>query len=143
MNAAAPAMTASRIGDYRHATSVPLDPDEYISYRGFLFLRGTPAWGDLFLTTKRLVWIRQRLALPFGRKVVSVPLSEIEGWSIERPRWWGWGFWPSVWPILRVRTTSERLDFMIPWRSIEAEEWAEALEDVMVAAGYATRDSGA
>jgi len=130
-------MQAARVGDYRHAASVQLDEDEFLPYRGYVWLRGRRlAWimGGLFLTTKRLIWLRT--GLPLGPKVVEVPLSDIEGWSLERVPWW----WRSRrWGIVRIRKASETHDFMNVWAREDADEWAEAFETVMEDAGLASR----
>ncbi len=128
--------SSGRIGNYRHAASVPLDEDEFVPNRGYVWLRaGRLSWimGELFLTTKRLIWIRSTIfGLPLGRKLVEVPLSEIEGWSIEAAPW----RWLSRrWRTVRIRAASRTYDFITMWYREDADEWAEALENVMVGAG--------
>ena len=93
--------------------------------------------GEMFLTTKRLIWLRSTIwALPLGLKLVEVPLSDMAGWSIERAPWW----WRSRRPgIVRIRTASETHDFCTVWAREDADEWAEALENVMADAGLASR----
>jgi hypothetical protein len=127
---------AGRIGNYRHAASVPLDEDEFVPYRGYVWLRaGRLSWimGELFLTTKRLIWLRSTIfGLPLGVKLVELPLSDIEGWSIEAAQWW----WLSRRSrTVRIRTASRTYDFVTVWYREDADEWAEALENVMVGAG--------
>ena len=131
-------MGAARAGDYRHAVSVELDEDEFVPYRGYILLRGM-AWGELFLTTKRLIWIRSTIfALPFGPKLVVVPLSDIEGWSIEPVPWWWFDWWRKR-RAIRVRTASGTYNFVTAWTREDADEWAKALDNVMTGAGLAQR----
>ncbi len=111
-----------------------LTEDEFVPYRGYIRLRGT-AWGELFLTTKRLIWIRTRIALPLGRKLIEVPLCDIESWSIERAPWWMLHWWGRRRGIVRIRTTFETFDFVTAMTDEDADEWAEALENVMAGAG--------
>ncbi len=127
-------MGGKRIDEWWRAASVELDEDERVRYRGQI-LRGTLAWGELFLTTKRLIWIRTRIALPLGRKLIEVPLSDIESWSIERAPWWMLHWWGRRRGIVRIRTAFERFDFVTAWTREDADEWAEALENVMAGAG--------
>ena len=127
---------AGRIGNYRHAASVPLDEDEFVPYRGYVWLRaGRLSWnvGELFLTTKRLIWLRSTiLGLPFGAKLVELPLSDIEGWSIEAAPW----SWLSRrWRTVRIRAPFKTYDFITVWTREDADDWAEALENVMAGAG--------
>ena len=134
-------MQAASVGNYRHAASVQLDEDEFVPYRGYVWLRtGRLSWmmGELFLTTKRLIWLRSTIfGLPLGPKVVQVPLSDMEGWSIERAPWW----WRSRrWRIVRIRTASETHDFITVWAREDADEWAEALDNVTTDAGIARRE---
>ena len=116
-----------------------LEEGETVRYRGPVILRqaGTP--GELFLTTRRLVWIRGRIALPFIRKLSEVPLGEIEGWSIEPAPWWiGWRIRWRVRRMLRLRTRAGVLDLIPVYSAKDAGDWVEALENVMAEAG-ATR----
>ena len=131
-------MQAASVGDYRHAASVELDDDEFVPYRGDIQLRGM-AWGEQFLTTKRLIWLRKKISLPLGPKLVVVPLSEIEGWSIEPVPWWWLDWWWRKRRAIRVRTASETYDFVTAWTREDADEWAEALDNVMTGAGLAQR----
>ncbi len=126
---------AARVGDYRHAVSVELDEDEFVPYRGHIFLRGTPAWGELFLTTKRLIWLRGKIALPLGRKLVVVPLGYIQGWSIEPVPWWWLERLGRRRRMIRIRTSSGTYDLVTAWTREDADDWAEALKNVMVGAG--------
>ena len=131
-------MQAASVGDYRHAASVQLDEDEFVPYRGHVWLRrGRLSWtmGEMFLTTKRLIWLRT--GFPLGPKVLEVPLSDIEGWSIEQAPWW----WRSRrWRIVRIRTASETHDFLTVWAREDADEWAEALDNVTTDAGIVRRE---
>ncbi len=134
-------MRAARVGDYRHAASVPLDEDEFVPYRGYVWLRaGRLSWimGELFLTTKRLIWLRSTIfGLPLGAKLVELPLSDIEGWSIEAAPWW----WLSRrWRTIRIRAASRTYDFITVWTREDADEWAEALKNVMAEARIAARE---
>ncbi len=127
---------AARVGDYRHAVSVELDEDEFVPYRGYVQLRaGRISWimGELFLTTKRLIWLRSTIfSLPLGAKLVELPLSDIEGWSIREAPWW----WLSRRRrTVRIRAASRTYDFITVWTREDAEEWGEALKNVMVGAG--------
>lgn len=118
---------------------VELDEDEFVPYRGDILLRGM-AWGELFLTTKRLIWLRSTIfPLPFGPKLVVVPLSEIESWSIEPVPWWWLDWWWRKRRAIRVRTASETYDFVTAWTREDADDWAEALENVMAGAGLASQ----
>ncbi len=123
------------VTEWRHAVSVKLDKDEFLPYRGQLFLRGTPSWGELFLTTKRLIWIRMRIGLPFGRKLVEVPLSDIESWSIEPVPWWSFRRFGRRRMLIRIRTISDTYDVVTTRTREDADEWVEALDNVMTGAG--------
>ena len=129
-----------RVGGYWYAATVELETDEFVPYRGYILLRGTPAWGELFLTTKRLIWIRMKIALPFGRKLVEVRLNDIENWSIERAPLWMLHWWGRRRGIVRIRTALETFDLMTAWTREDADEWADALETVMAEAGITVRD---
>ena len=118
-----------------------LEAGETVRYRGATILRQAGSYGELFLTTRRLVWIRRRFGPPFMRKLLKVPLSEIEGWSIERAPWWmGWGIVGSVRRAIRVRTTSGAFDLIPVYSSADADEWAEALDNVTTDAGIVRRE---
>ena len=132
-------MQAASVGDYRHAVSLELDEDEFVPYRGYIGLRGTPAWGELFLTTKRLIWIRMKIALPLGRKLVVIPLGDIQGWSIEPVPWWWFERLGRRRRMIRVRASSGAYDFVTAWTREDADDWVEALENVMAGAGLASR----
>ncbi len=114
------------------ATSVELEKDEAICYRGYVILKQSGTYGELFLTTVRLVWIRQRFALPWMCRLVKVPLDDIEGWSIEAAPWW---WFSRRWRTIRIRAASRTYDFITVWTREDADEWAEALENVMAGAG--------
>jgi hypothetical protein len=137
---------AETIGGWWLASSVELEDGETVRYRSGMMLRqrgeitGVP--GELLLTSSRLVWIRRGFALPFVRRLLKVPLGRIEGWSVERVPWWiRWSMLWSIRRMVRVRTTSEVFD-LIPVDSSEgANEWAEALDNVMTDAGMARRGS--
>ncbi len=128
--------------DKRVRAAVELDEDERVSYRGQILLRGTLARGELFLTTKRLIWLRMKIALPFGPKLVVVPLSDIEGWSMEPVPWWWFNWWRKR-RTIRVRAASETYDFVTAWAREDANDWAEALETVLAEAGIEPRGDGA
>jgi len=131
-------MGGARAGDYRHAVSLELDEDEFVPYRGYMGLRGTPAWGELFLTTKRLIWIRMKIALPLGQKLVVIPLGDIQGWSIEPVPWWWLERLGRRRRMIRVRASSGTYAFVTAWTREDADDWAEALETVMEDAGLAS-----
>jgi hypothetical protein len=126
---------ADKIGGWWLATSLELEEGENISYRGLIILRQSGTYGELFLTTKRLVWIRQRFALPWMRRLVEVPLGDIEGWSIEPVPWWWFQRFGRRRRTVRIRTASRTYDFITVWTREDAEEWAEALKNVMAGAG--------
>jgi hypothetical protein len=124
---------------------VQLEPDESVRYEGSIFLRVRWPWlaasGRLFLTTKRLIWVRHRLTLP---KVadVYVSLAEIEGWEIEpTPWWWGWRWLRPIRRSIRTRTASKTLELVPRYTSEDADEWANALEAVTAEAGIAVREA--
>lgn len=125
---------AKRLGGYWHAVSLELDEDEFVPYRGYIFLRGTPAWGELFLTTKRLLWLRMKISLPLGRKFVVIPLGDIQGWSIEPVPWWWLERLGRRRRMIRLRTSSETYDFVTVWTREDADDWVRALETVQTAA---------
>ena len=129
-------MKPQRIGDYRHTVSLELDEGEFVPYRGYVWLRAgrlSRIMGELFLTTKRLIWLRSTIfGLPLGAKLVELPLSDVEGWSIEAAPW----RWLSRrWRTVRIRAASRTYDFITMWYREDADEWAEALKNVMADAG--------
>jgi hypothetical protein len=131
---------ADKISAWWLAAPLELKAGETVRYRGATILRQAGSYGELFLTTRRLAWIRRRFGPPFMRKLLKVPLSEIEGWSIERAPWWmGWGIVGSVRRAIRVRTTSGAFDLIPVYSSEGADDWAAALGDVMADAGLASR----
>jgi len=131
---------AETIGGWWLASSVELEDGETVRYRGQIILRQSQTYGELFLTTRRLVWIRWRFAFPFVRKLLEVPLSDIESWSVERAPWWrGAGFVGSRRHMVRVRTTSRTFDLLPVYSGDDADDWAEALDEVMTEAGLASR----
>jgi hypothetical protein len=74
------------------------------------------------------------------RKLLEVPLSDIESWSVERAPWWrGAGFVGSRRRMVRVRTTSRTFDLLPVYSGDDADDWAEALENVMAGAGLPLR----
>lgn len=103
-------------------------------------LRQAWSYGDLFLTTKRLVWIRQRFAFPFARKLLEIPLVDIVGWSTESAPWWKrWRLIRSIDRMVRLRTTSGTFQFIPMYSGKDADDWVEALETVMAEARRAPR----
>ena len=131
-----------RVGDRWLAGSVELEDGETIRYRTDMMLRQrgeiTGVLGELLLTNSRLVWMRRGVALPFVRRLLKVPLGRIGGWSIERSRWLGRSR-----GTVRVHTASETIDIITIWTQEDAEEWTEALADVVAEAGIATREAAA
>ena len=121
--------SAGKIHEWWMTTPVELQPGEEVRYEGPIFLRTRwpfPAsYGHLFLTTKRLIWIRYRLRLPRVRDV-DLPLRCIETWTIEPAPWW-WGY---ARRSLRIRIASATFEFLPRYGNHDAEEWAKALETV-------------
>jgi len=135
---------AETIGGWWLASSVELEEGETVRYRSAIMPRqrgeitGVP--GELLLTSNRLVWIRRGLTLPFVRRLLEVPLGDIEGWSVERVPWWiRWRMLWSIRRMVRVRTTSEVFDLIPVDSSADADDWVEALENVIAGAGLASR----
>jgi len=122
---------------------VTLEPGESVRYEGSVFLRVRRPWfaalGRLFLTTKRLIWVRYRWTLP-READVYLPLAGIEGWEIKpTPWWWRWRWLKVIRRSLEIRTASKTLEFLPRYASEDADEWAEALDEVMTEAGLASQ----
>jgi hypothetical protein len=45
------------------------------------------AWGILYLTSHRLVWIRAKIALPWIAKTLEIPLESVMGAEVKRRLW--------------------------------------------------------
>lgn len=136
-----------KVDEWGAIVPVRLDTDEQIRYEGSIFLRSPPSWfpsyGRLFLTTKRLIWIRYRWTLPLVTDVY-LPLARIQGWEIRpTPWWWRWRpLFRAINRSIRVRTSSKTLEFLPRYTSEDADEWADALKTVLTEATVAIGEHG-
>jgi hypothetical protein len=81
-------MTAEKLRDRWLKSKVELAPDEAVLDRGYFWYRAR--WwqwtqGILYLTSKRLIWLRATLSLPLGPRRVEIALSEIKSCERRRP----------------------------------------------------------
>lgn len=89
-----------------YATAVDLLPGE-VALRAWEagFVNGLAgAWGILYLTTHRLVWIRMKIAPPWAAKTMEIPINDITAAEARKP----WGWWLN--PFARGRVAIIRKD---------------------------------
>jgi len=83
-------------------------------------------YGTLFLTTGRLIWMRWRLSPPFARRIMEVPLEDIERFVMRR-RWW---MRPITVLQIDRRSQTRVLRFAPLWGRPEAEDWIAVMEQI-------------
>ncbi len=108
------------------ATSVELQGNESVLFEGDASHEIGPVsvFGRLFLTTDRLIWIRWRMGLPIGEKVIIISVGELNEF-VGRPRLFV--------SSLVARTISQKELHFIPlglYNRRDARRWVEAVTDV-------------
>lgn len=125
-------MATERMTDRWLRSKVELGPEEEVLERGYFWYR---VWwwqwtqGRLYLTTDRLIWIRQALTLPVGPRLVEVPLSDITRCERRRPQ-------PvSLTRSLLVEAAGGETHWFSPLPLVEdLSAWTEAISGAMEAA---------
>jgi hypothetical protein len=125
-------MTAEKLRDRWLKSKVELAPDEAVLDRGYFWYRAKWwqwAQGRLYLTSKRLVWIRAPLNLPLGPRLIELALGEIRGCEKRRPAPWSWG------KALFLETADGHQYWFSPLQWVEDNDaWNEAISSAVEAA---------
>ncbi len=122
-------MATERITDRWLKSKVDLGPEETVLERGHFWHR--VSWwlwtqGRLYLTTERLIWVRNALPLPVGPRLVEVALSDIRRCERSRPQPF------SLARSLLVEATDGETHWFSPLPLVEnLNSWAETISSAM------------
>ncbi len=86
------------------------------------------AWGILYLTTHRLVWIRSKIALPWVAKTLEIPLDSVIAAKARR-RWWPIPFDRGL--VVISREHAESCQFSPSWSSPGASEITREITSIL------------
>jgi hypothetical protein len=87
-------MATEKITDRWLRSKVELGPEETVVDRGYFWHRGSWwqwAQGRLYLTTERLIWLRNAITMPVGPPLVELAVGDITRCEKRRPPPISWG----------------------------------------------------